>query len=199
MIRTLLVASVAVAALNLAACGQKTDDTARVDTEATEPVQQPSANPTATIPTPSDEAAAPDFVAKAGAGDMFEIETSRLALKRSTNPQVKKFAQSMIDAHTKTTAELKKAIAASGRTLSPPAVLPDDLRGKVDDLGKVDAKDFDRKYMDAQADGHQAALDLFQRYANDGDVAEIKAFATATAPTIQEHLNMAKSLRDTLK
>src|SRR5690606_3697148 len=138
------------------------------DASPTEQAATPDANPAATVPTPSNEAAAPDFVAKAAASDMFEIEAAKVAQKRSTNAEVKKFAGEMITAHTKSTADLKKAIADSGASITPPAALPDDLQGKLDDLNKADAKDFDKNYMDNQVDAHQAALDLLQRYAQDG-------------------------------
>jgi len=53
--------------------------------------------------------------------------------------------------------------------------------------------------MDNQVDAHQSALNLMQRYAEDGDVPAIKAFAAATAPAVQKHYDMAKALRDSLK
>jgi putative membrane protein len=112
---------------------------------------------------------------------------------------VKKFAAMMVTDHTKSTEDLKKAIADSGQAITPPGALPDDLRGKLDDLNKVDAKDFDANYMDNQVDAHQAALDLLQRYAEDGDVAQIKAFAAATAPAVQKHLDEARRIRDAVK
>lgn len=177
----------------LAACGQK------VDEKAAEPAQQADAHPAATIPTPANEAKAPDFVEKAALGDMFEVQSSQIALKRTKNAEIKAFAKMMVAAHTKTTADLKKAITESGQAITAPADLNDNLKGKLDDLNKADAKDFDSKYLAAQVDGHQKALDLMQRYANDGDVAQIKAFATATAPAVQMHLDKVKGLKDANK
>lgn len=52
--------------------------------------------------------------------------------------------------------------------------------------------------MDGQVDAHQDALNLLQRYAQDGDVASIKSFAATTAPVVQGHLDQAKVLRDAL-
>jgi len=196
MTRHLLIAGATVAALSLAACGQKTE-TKGAATPA-EQAATPDANPAATIPTPSNEAAAPDFVAKAAASDMFEIEAAKIAQKRSKNAEVKKFAGEMIAAHTKSTEGLKKAIAESGQiTLTLPTALPNDLQDKINDLNKAD--NFDVAYMDNQVDAHQAALDVMQRYAQDGDVAQIKAFAAATAPVVQQHHDHAKAIRDALK
>lgn len=194
MTRHFMIAGAAVAALSLAACGQKTDETKGAATPA-EQAATPDANPAATVPTPSDETKADVFVAKAATSDLFEIEAAKLAAKRSTNPSVKKFAAAMEKAHTATTADLKSAIAASGAAITPPTMLPADLQEDLDDLNKADAKDFDKKYADSQVDAHQAALNLLQRYAQDGDTPAIKAFAAATAPKVQEHLNMAEGLK----
>ena len=197
MSRPLLIAGAALAALSLAACNKppKTEGAATPAEQAA----TPDANPAATIPTPSNEAVAPDFVAKAAASDMFEIQAAKLAQTRATNPDVKKFAAMMVADHTKSTAALKKAIADSGQAITPPATLPDNLKDKLDDLTKVEAKDFDKDYMDNQVDAHQAALDLLQRYAQDGDVVQIKVFAAETAPTVQKHLDAARTLRDAVK
>jgi len=198
MYRKLLVAGAAVTALALTACTKPADKTEGAVTPA-EQAATPDANPAATVPTPANEAAAPDFVAKAAASDMFEVAAAGVAQKRATDPKVKSFAAMMIKDHTASTAALKKAIADSGQTITPPAVLPADLQGKVDDLNKVEAKDFDKAYLEGQVDAHQGALDLMQRYAEDGDVAQIKTFAAATAPVVQKHYDEAKALRDAMK
>ena len=198
MNRHALIVGAAVAALSLSACNKKHDETKGAATPA-EQAAVPNANPAATIPTPANEAAAPDFVSKAAASDMFEIAAAKLALKRTANPQIKKFAQMMVTDHTKSSAGLKKAITDSAQPLVIPTALPDNLKGKLDDLTKADAKDFDKNYLDNQVDAHQDALNLLQRYAQDGDVPGIKEFAAATAPIVQQHLNQAKTLRDSVK
>jgi putative membrane protein len=69
------------------------------------------------------------------------------------------------------------------------------MQDDLDDLSKAGNDDFDKKYADSQVDAHQAMLNLLQRYAQDGDTPAIKTFAAATAPTVQEHLNMAEGLK----
>lgn len=189
MNRHALLVGVAALSLTLAACGQNNDRTEAV---------APDANPTATIPTPTDETSAPEFVAKAAASDMFEIEAGRIALERSANAEVKAFARMMVDGHNKATADLKAAIAASGLMITPPATLPDDKSSALADLRAVDAAGFDRAYMSGQVDAHQATLNLMSRYAQDGDSPQIKGAAAAMLPTIQQHLDKARTLRDSL-
>lgn len=188
-----------VSALALLAACNKTPSADSTPADATAPAAaMPDANPAATVPTPANEAAAPDFVQKAAVSDMFEIQSSKIALQRSANKNVKDFARMMISGHTQTTADLKAAIKASGQALTPPAALPDDKQAALDGLKKADAKDFDKKFMDAQVDGHQQALDLMARYAKDGDVAQIKDFAAKTGPVVQQHLDKAKAIQGAL-
>ncbi|WP_333585833.1 DUF4142 domain-containing protein [Phenylobacterium sp.] len=192
MTRHLLIAGAAVAALTLAACGQPANDTATAPAESV----TPDANPAATLPTPADEASAPDFVRLAAQNDLFEIQSSELALERTQNPQVRAFAQEMIEAHRRTTRDLQTAIGSAGAGLTAPTTLDEDMTGELNELREASAGDFDKEYMEAQVDAHQRALNLMQRYANDGDRPELQAFAAATAPAIQQHLDRARALRD---
>lgn len=193
MTRQLLIVGAAFAALSLAACGDKTE-TQGAATPA-EQAATPDANPAATVPTMADETKADVFAMKAADLNMFEIEAAKLAASRSTNAEVKAFATKMTTAHGKTGDSLKAAIAASGAAITVPTMLSKDMQDDLDDLTKASNDDFDKMYADAQVDAHQAMLNLLQRYAQDGDTPAIKAFAAATAPTVQEHLNMAEGLK----
>jgi len=193
MTRHLLIVGAAFAALSLAACGDKTETKGAAT--PSEQAATPDANPAATVPTMADETKADVFAMKAADMTLFEIEAAKLAASRSTNAEVKAFAKKMETAHGKTSDSLKAAIAASGAAITVPTVLSKDMQDDLDDLTKASNEDFDKKYADAQVDAHQAMLNLLQRYAQDGDTPAIKAFAAATAPTVQEHLNMAEGLK----
>ncbi|WP_293458462.1 DUF4142 domain-containing protein [Phenylobacterium sp.] len=130
---------------------------------------------------------------------MFEILAARLAQQRAQSPAVKSFASQMIKDHTKSTNDLTAAITASGQSLTVPTTLPQAKQAVLDDLNKASPAEFDKDYMGGQVDAHQDALNLLQRYAEDGDVDQLKSFAAATAPIVQQHLDRAKTIRDELK
>lgn len=189
-----LAASLAMAA-SLAACGDKTTaDNATSAAPASVAGTTPQGEPPKATPanTTAPDQGSIDFIQKAAMGDMFEVEASKIALAKSQSKDIKSFAQMMIDAHTATT-EALKPIAAK-LTINPPAQLDSDHQGKIDELNKADAKSFDKKYLDQQEAAHQAALDLMKGEADNGQDADLKAFAAATAPKVQEHLDHAKSL-----
>ncbi|MEO8811848.1 MAG: DUF4142 domain-containing protein [Caulobacteraceae bacterium] len=189
MTRSILIAGAAVAALAVSACGRHADQTAAT---------APAADQTVAPAAPAVMTAA-DFVTAAAATDMFEITEAKMALKRSANADVKKFANMMIVDHTKSTAALKKAIAASGESLTLPSVLPADMQTRVDDLTKASGADFDKTYIDQQVAAHQTALGALQGYAQTGDVPALKSFASDTVTVVQSHLTEAQRLQGMMK
>ncbi len=164
----------------------------------TPPSSMPGGNPASASATQGSPLTATDFVQNAAAGDMFEIASSKIALQRSHNPAIKAFARMMITDHTKTTAGLKAAIAKSGQGIAPPTELPSDKQALLQELQTIPAANFDKKYVDDQVDGHQAALDLMSRYANDGTIPPLQEAAKKTGPLVQMHLDKAKALRQQL-
>lgn len=136
-----------------------------------------------------------DFVKEVSMSDIFEIESSKLALQKG-NAATKAFAQQMIDAHEKTTAELKGLIEA-GKVTAPAATGMSDAQKKsFDELKDLSGKDFDDAYQDDQEDAHEDAVDVFKRYASEGDNADLKAWAAKTLPALEHHLKMAEDLNN---
>ena len=63
-----------------------------------------------------------DFLMLAGGGDLYEIQSSQAVLETTQNPEVRRFAQMMIDHHTQTTATVTAAAREAGMTPPPPAL-----------------------------------------------------------------------------
>ena len=136
---------------------------------------------------------AAQFVPMAASSDMYEIESSRLALERSQSPAIKQFAQMMIDHHTTTTQQVAQAAQASGMTPPPPALLPPH-RALLDKLQPAQGRDFDRMYLSQQRTAHTMALKLHQTYSRRGDKEPLRQAATGAVPIIQQHIDQLKTL-----
>ncbi|MGN6818763.1 MAG: DUF4142 domain-containing protein [Sphingomonas sp.] len=145
---------------------------------------------TASTMTPS----AQDFANAAAASDVFEIESSKLALTNGQSSAVKDFARKMIEAHTQSTAKLNKAAASVAPTVTPDTTLAPDQRQKLDQLRAKKGADFDQQYVIIQRDAHQSALDALKTYAAKGDQPPLNAFANEMVPVVSQHLAMAKQL-----
>src|SRR6185503_15192068 len=119
----LFVGTVAVLALaGLAGCNERVSSndhraTQNPQTASSETQTLPPAD-TATVAkdsTPNEASSQPlevtattkRYAEGAASADMFEVESSKIALDRSKSPEIKKFAQEMVSAHTGTSDELK--------------------------------------------------------------------------------------------
>jgi putative membrane protein len=135
-----------------------------------------------------------DFMVKAASGGMMEVELGRMALQKATSSQVKKFAQQMVDDHTKTNEELKALAAKKNITL--PTTPGDEAQEHINDLAKYSGAEFDKEYLELMHKDHQEDLDLFKEAAEDAEDAEVKAFAAKTLPVLQTHHQMAEQMED---
>ena len=134
------------------------------------------------------------FVTAAATSDMYEVTAGKIALQRASSPDVKAFAQKMVDAHTETTAKLKSILAGNNIAVTPPAHVDNRRQGMLDNLRGASAADFDHRYVTQQVAAHKEADILMRGYAKDGDNAAIKDFAAATDKHVKEHLAMAQKL-----
>jgi putative membrane protein len=151
--------------------------------------------PLAGVPTQAASANSMQYVEAMANGNMFEIESSQLALQKSRNARVRRFAQHMIDEHTRMSTELSTAVRSTGPNLTVPTAMDQRHQAGLQDLQNARAgRDFDRMYMTAQVNAHNEALVVNQNYAQVGDDPALKQLATNTIPTIQEHLDQAQQL-----
>jgi putative membrane protein len=137
------------------------------------------------------------FATEAAAGGMAEVELGKIALAKSANAKVKDFANMMVNDHGKANEELK-AIAAT-KNITLPAVLDEKHQKIANDLNALTGRDFDKKYVETMVDGHKKTLDLMEKEAKDGMDADLKAFATKTAPIVKMHLDMIQKMHDNMK
>jgi putative membrane protein len=153
---------------------------------------QPAAAQTAIPPSPK------DFAMAAAQSDQYEIQAGRVAVTQSHNPRIRAFAQAMIDEHSRTSAELTKAVAASG-LLPPPQAIGSDQAPLLATLQSLRGADFDRTYIKQQVLAHQEALAVEGSFAEAGADPNLKAAARTTVPVIQHHLGMAQQIEATLR
>ena len=179
------------AALLLAACGanetadSSADDTTDAATNTTTAdAGGMAADATAMSNVPTDAAG---YVAMAGAGDMWEIESSKAFLAKSDNADLKKFAQMMVDNHTQSTEKLKAAAKTANLTSLAPKLDVDQQR-MLDEIKKADPANVDAVYLRHQATAHQKALELHQGYAANGDNDALRKAAGEIAPVVQKHI-----------
>ena len=132
------------------------------------------------------------YVPMAAASDLYEIQSSQLAVSRAQAPAVREFAQMMIDHHTQTTAQLTAAANAAG--VPPQPMLMPMQEQMLSELQAAPAGEFERTYIRQQVRAHEMALALHSNYARRGDAAPLRTVAAAATPIVQRHLDRARQL-----
>jgi len=190
-----LIYVMAISALAFQACSGGNKD-AKESADSLNMAKDTTSNAMATGGIAVDEADA-KFTTQAAVGGMAEVELGKMALEKSSNPQVKEFATMMVKDHGMANTELM-AIAKQ-KNITLPSTVDDEHKKKMDDLSKKSGADFDKAYVDAMVSGHKSTLKLMEDELRDAKDADLKAFATKTAPIVQSHLVMINKINDSMK
>ena len=145
--------------------------------------------------SPSQSPSTNDFVNKVANSDMFEIQSSELALQKHPDRDTRPFASKMVKDHTKTSKQLQSLVSRGKVKAELPTAIDADHQRKLDELRGLNGKQFDEAYDKAQLKGHEEAVGLFRDYAQNGDNKDLKRWAARTLPHLEHHLAMAEKLQ----
>jgi putative membrane protein len=169
-----------------------------VDPQAVNPPEAGSAStrPQPTLPKKGQHSAAADqsFVRVATQSGLTEVELGKLALSKSSKPDVKTFAEHLVRDHTKANADLSAIAASDG--LNVPTSLDAKHAALVKSMNARSGKDFEDAFAKQMAADHVQAVSLFMNESSTGSD-KLAAFAQKTLPTLQEHKRMADLLGTT--
>lgn len=132
------------------------------------------------------------FIMDAAMGGMMEVELGRVAAQKGTSDAVKQFGQRMVDDHSKANEELMSLASSKGMTL--PTALDDKHQKDVAKLSAMSGAEFDRAYAKMMLKDHEKDVKEFERQSTKAGDPELRAFVTKTLPTLQEHLQMVRTL-----
>src|SRR5690606_16921478 len=86
------------------------------------------------------------FISQAAQNGHAEVEASKMALEKASDPKVKEFAKHMVEDHTKANEELRSLASSKGVELPDGPSLLQKGKSKLM-LSTADGEDFDRRYM----------------------------------------------------
>ena len=175
---------------------QQNQNISQAPSSTAQPVQA-TENPSPSLsPTPSGQSnlSATDkkFMTEAAQGGLAEVQLGQLASQRATSDAVKQFGQRMVQDHTQANTQLKQLASQKGVTL--PTTIGSENQKVKQQLSKLSKTRFDKAYTNDMVKDHEKDVSLFQSEAQGGQDPDVKAFAAQTLPTLQEHLQMAKSI-----
>jgi len=138
-----------------------------------------------------------EFVMKASAAGLAEVNFGRLAVKMATDDQVRKFAKRMVDDHTMANQEL--LTVANKKRFKVASSMDAAHENLYRRLARLKGSEFDREYMASQVKDHYEAVSLFTSQSKNGKDEDLRKLAAKTLPTLREHRKMADDISARLK
>jgi putative membrane protein len=132
------------------------------------------------------------FMMKAAHGGMMEVQLAQLAQQKSASEEVKQYAKRLEQDHSKANEQLKKI--AGDRQVD----LPTDLGPHQQQMARFEnlsGAEFDRAYIKMQVKHHKKDISEFRKQADRGMDTDLKEFASAQLPTLEQHLQQAQQLQ----
>ncbi|HEX3949282.1 MAG TPA: DUF4142 domain-containing protein [Steroidobacteraceae bacterium] len=126
------------------------------------------------------------FYKNAAEGGISEVEAGQLAQDKGNSQKVKDFGAMMVKDHTAANDKLKTLASSKDITL-PTSPSAGQMAAKAK-LHVLSGDTFDKSYVKGQINAHRQTIALFRKEISAGQDADAKAFATATLPTLREHL-----------
>jgi putative membrane protein len=180
------IATLVLASAGLAVAGCSGNNNAEETTAATD-----TATPAQTIADAHTSAFLNDVILT----NNDEIKLGQLAADNGSTKEVRDFGQMLVTDHTAANATASQLASSMG--VAVPTSTTPEADAEYTKLQGLKGADFDKEFASAMAAGHQKAIDKFKAEAGSTDPAPVIDFANQTLPTLQHHLDTAKSLQTT--
>ena len=132
------------------------------------------------------------FLKEAAAASRLEAEASRLALARSSDPNVRSLAATLINHNAVVGNELVHML--HGRGMAPP-MMSNDQRRTLNRLAKLQGRKFDREYLEQVGLRYQQDdVHLYEKASLSVTEPRLKAWVDKNLPTVRYHLTTAERL-----
>ena len=138
--------------------------------------------------TPKDKA----FITESAEGGLKEIQFSQLALQKSSNDQVKTFAQKMVTDHTQLNSDMQPFAQQAG--ITPPTQLKPKDQAEYDALNKLSGPTFDKKYIQSMVKDHHKDVKEFRAEEAAATDPTFKTTVQNGTKVVQEHSDMADKM-----
>lgn len=128
------------------------------------------------------------FLKEASEGNLFEVNLAKLALQKSQDPNVRKFAEKMIADHERLGRDMKPLVIKLGVKEAISPGIGD--RAKYEELKLKSGISFDRAYVETMVKDHNDDLKKFIQEEQKTTNPDVKATVSKAEATIREHTEM---------
>ena len=134
--------------------------------------------------------------------NQIDVDYGKIALEKATTTETKKFAQTMIDDHTSI---IEQAVALAKKLGVTPEDNPttqsllEGAKKTKDDLNSKNGLAFDKAYINNEVAYHDAVISTVKNtLIPDTENAELKSLLQDVVPTLEHHLEMAKTAKTSI-
>ena len=144
-----------------------------------------------------------EFLLKTAMNGRKEVEMARLATQKSTNNEVKQFAQRLVDDHTTANQEIEDLAGRKGVTVPPESTASAEKSRKgspahMEQLSKLSGEHFDLAFVQRMVESHTRSVAEFERQSKNATDNDIRTLTAKLLPTLKEHLEHARTLSKSL-
>ena len=124
--------------------------------------------------------------------NLAEVEAGKIASQKAQKPEVKKFAEKMVEDHGRKLEDLKGLAEKKG--VAAPNQPSGEQQAMLKKLQAAAGEEFDRVYMSEMVKAHGEVLQSTRKVAREAKDADLKAAAEKSAPGTEAHLKMAREI-----
>lgn len=155
-----------------------------------------------------------EFLQKTAINGRKEVEMARVATQKASNSEVKKFAERLVEDHTKANQEIEDLARRKGVNIPAESTAPAERaessesaksarskgspaqgsRAHMEQLSKLSGEQFDRAFIQRMIESHTKSVAEFERQSKNATDNDIRSLTAKLLPTLKEHLEQARNI-----
>jgi putative membrane protein len=132
------------------------------------------------------------FLVLAAKANMTEAHLGQMAESAAPDANLKSFAETLVQDHTKAYEELTVLSSKTGGSIPKGINTAND--SAIQQLTRLKGTGFERRFLQHEIQDHERTIAAFKREAEHGHNPDVKAYAQKQLPTLEDHLHKAQEL-----
>jgi len=189
------VVALAIPAFGAAALAQTTTpQSGQPSGTAARGIADPTSSVGGKVTTLGEATTAASFAQQAASSGIFEVESGRLAMDKSSREPIRTYASQMVQHHTPANQQLMTLARAHG--IEPQPILNGQQQMMMTEMQRLSGAEFDRSFVANQVAAHQETIRIYEqaRTSTDPGMQPFREFAAQSIPMLQQHLQQAQAL-----
>jgi putative membrane protein len=133
---------------------------------------------------------------KASEAHLAEVEMARIAVEKSSNADVRAFANMIEKDHSAALQDLSELM--THKNVSPPKTLEGTTQQDIRRMQTLQGADFDREFINMMVAGHQKTLGMFRDQLTSAQNPDVRDHVEDLLPILEMHLDKALRLQSKL-